>query len=88
MSGINRRQIDIDHLLVRIGVEPNTEMLAGQIDVDNNGYISANSRCQTSIPNIYAAGDVTNPYSMTISNAVGAGALAARSVYSFLSDQR
>lgn len=80
--------VHIDHLLIRIGVAPNTEIFKGQIDLDDKGYIIANSRGETSIRNIYAAGDVTNSVAPTISSAVGSGAVAAKSILAFLAGSR
>lgn len=64
-------------VLIRIGVEPNTELFRGQLELDEKGFIVVNARCETSVGNIYAAGDVASPDCMTISSAAGMGATAA-----------
>jgi thioredoxin reductase (NADPH) len=64
-------------VLVRIGVEPNTELFAGQLELDERRYISVNSKCETSADRVYAVGDAANPDSTTVSTAAGTGATAA-----------
>jgi len=76
--------IPAEIVLVRIGVEPNTYNLRGAIDLDERGYIKINSSCETNIKNIFAAGDVANPLSPTISSAVGMGATAAKIIFARL----
>lgn len=78
------RSLSIDHLLIRIGVEPNAELFRGIIKTDNNGYAEVNSRCETSVAGIYAIGDVADPIAPTISSAVGHGAIAAKVIRSSL----
>lgn len=73
-----------DILLCRIGVEPNTEILRGKIELDKNGYVKINSNCETNIRGIFAIGDVANPLSPTVSSAVGMGATAVKAIYSWL----
>ena len=72
--------VDVDLGLVRIGVDPNTELLRGKVDLDDRNYVIADSRCETSSPGIYAVGDVANPASPTIATAVGSGATAAKHI--------
>lgn len=67
-----------DFLLLRLGVEPNTELLRGKVKLDENGYCLIDSHCETNIKNIYAIGDVANPLAPTISGAVGMGASVAK----------
>ena len=71
-------------LLIRIGVEPNTEILRGKIPLDKNGYVLINNTCETNINGVFAIGDVANPLSPTVSSAVGMGATAIKVIYSWL----
>ena len=73
-------RIEADHVLIRIGVQPNTELFRGQIELDKGGYISALADCSTSLSNIFAIGDVANPASMSIATAAGNGATVARTI--------
>ena len=74
------RTIPADSVLIRIGVQPNTEILNGQLELDADGYVRVGSSGASSVPAIFAVGDVANPVSPTISTAVGGGATAAKSV--------
>ncbi len=82
-----RRRLKADHVLIRIGVEPNTEFLNGQIRLDSSGYIITNEKCETNIAGVYAVGDVANPLSPTISTAVGTGASAVKASHACLTSK-
>ncbi len=77
-------KLETDFVLLRIGVQPNTELFKGQLDLDERGYVEVDSRCETSIEQVYAIGDVANPASPTISTAVGMGATAIKALFSQL----
>jgi thioredoxin reductase (NADPH) len=71
-------QMAVGGVLIRIGVEPNAELFQGQLQQDERGYINVSSEQETSIENVFAIGDISNPRSPTISSATGAGATAAK----------
>ncbi|HEX8458072.1 MAG TPA: NAD(P)/FAD-dependent oxidoreductase [Pyrinomonadaceae bacterium] len=71
-------QMAVGGVLVRIGVEPNDELFRGQLQQDARGYVTVTSEQETSIENVFAAGDISNPLSPTVSSAAGAGATAAK----------
>jgi thioredoxin reductase len=71
-------------VLVRIGVEPNTELFHEQLEADAGGYITVNGQQETNVPMVFAVGDVSNPVGPTISGATGAGATAAKVIASRL----
>ncbi|MEZ5345429.1 MAG: NAD(P)/FAD-dependent oxidoreductase [Pyrinomonadaceae bacterium] len=76
----NTSILETDALLVRIGVVPNTELFSGKLKLDAGNYIVINDLCETSMPRIFAVGDVSNPVSPTVSSAVGAGATAVKTI--------
>jgi thioredoxin reductase (NADPH) len=78
-------QMAVRGVLVRIGVEPNTESFREQIHMDERGYIITTGEQETSIGGVFAVGDVSNPLAPTISGATGAGATAAKVIASRLS---
>lgn len=78
------RTLAVGAVLIRIGVEPNTEIFRGKAALDKDGYIKINQNCQTNLPNIFAVGDVANPLSPTVSSAVGTGATAAKIIKTLL----
>lgn len=77
-EGLKPFQLAVRGVLIRIGVEPNTELFREQIETDEKGFIAVNSQQETNVPMVFAAGDVSNPIAPTISGATGAGATAAK----------
>jgi thioredoxin reductase (NADPH) len=77
-------QMAVKGVLVRVGVEPNTDLYRDQLATDDRGYVVVNGQQETSITNVFAIGDVANPLAPTISGAVGAGATAAKVIASRL----
>jgi thioredoxin reductase (NADPH) len=71
-------QMAVGGVLVRVGVEPNTELFRDQLQLDAGGYIIATGDCETSVENVFAIGDVSSPLAPTISGATGAGSTAAK----------
>jgi thioredoxin reductase (NADPH) len=76
--------VETDYLLVRIGVEPNSDLFIGRAVADKRGYAVVDSACLTTISGVFIAGDVANPTSPTIATAVGMGAAAAKAAHQFL----
>ncbi len=76
--------IDTDGVFVYIGLIPVTGIFKGQVDIDDNGYIITDRRQQTSVPGVFAAGDVQNPDFRQAVVAAGSGAVAAIEVGRFL----
>lgn len=83
-GGIKPFQLAVRGVLIRIGVEPNTQLFREQLQVDERGYVRVNSEQETSVPMVFAIGDVSNPLAPTISSATGAGATAAKVISSRL----
>lgn len=76
----NTARIECDAVLIRIGVDPNTDLFGDQVKLDDRGFIVVDKQLRTSIPGVWAIGDVASPDAMTIANAVGAGSVAAKSI--------
>jgi len=83
-QGLKPFQLAVRGVLIRIGVEPNTELFREQLKTDEQGYIEVSSRQETDVPMVFAVGDVSNPLAPTISGATGAGATAAKVIASRL----
>ena len=77
-------QMAVQGVLIRIGFEPNTDLVRDQLDLDEWAFVIVSSRQETSITNVFAVGDVANPLAPTIAGAVGAGATAAKVIASRL----
>jgi len=76
-DGGNHRTLEVAGLFVAIGVVPKANFLAGLLDLDPEGYILTDSECRTSMPGVFAAGDVRKKILKQIATAVGDGAIAA-----------
>ncbi|HEV2837331.1 MAG TPA: FAD-dependent oxidoreductase [Pyrinomonadaceae bacterium] len=87
-DGLKPFQLAVRGVLIRIGVEPNTELFREQLELDQKGYVSISSEQETSVPMVFAVGDGSNPASPTISSATGAGTTAARVIGARLNSQR
>ncbi len=82
--GSEPERVAADAVLIRIGVEPNTQLFGDRLDLDRRGYIIVDKAFRTSLPGVWAIGDITSPHAMTIANAVGSGSVAAKSIASSL----
>jgi thioredoxin reductase (NADPH) len=71
-------QMGVQGVLIRIGWEPNSVFINGQLELDEAGYVIVGSQQETSVANVFAIGDVANPLAPTVAGAVGAGATAAK----------
>ena len=80
-------ELQIDALFVSIGRKPATDLVAGQLELEN-GYIVADESTQTSIPGIYAVGDIRTKALRQILTAASDGANAAHHAEAWLSEQR
>ena len=70
-------ELKVDGVFVSVGLIPNTVYLKGLVNLDENGMIIVNDRMETSVPGIYAAGDIRhNSIRQTVA-AAGDGAVAA-----------
>ena len=77
-------KIAADGTFVEVGLRPNTQMVAGLVNLDERGFIEVDPYSRTSVPGIFAAGDVTNIYAEQVLVAVGEGVKATLSAYEFL----
>jgi thioredoxin reductase (NADPH) len=74
-------------VLVHIGLDPNTGYLKDILKLGKQGQILVNSRMETSVPSIFAAGDIRDGSAGQVSTAVGDGAVAAISAVRLLQQQ-
>ncbi|MFI5212462.1 MAG: NAD(P)/FAD-dependent oxidoreductase [Candidatus Saccharimonadales bacterium] len=76
---------ETDGIFIFIGLLPNTGFLAGSgIVLDEQGLVTTNALLETTMPGVYASGDVRSGATMQIASAVGEGATAALSIREYL----
>lgn len=76
--------VDLEGIFVQIGLLPNTDWLKGTVELSPRGEIIVDARGETSLPGVFAAGDVTTvPYKQIVI-AVGEGAKASLSAFDHL----
>jgi thioredoxin reductase (NADPH) len=83
------RAIECDGVFVFIGMVPNSGFLRGFVDLDEAGFVGGDPRTlETSVPGVFAAGDVRDGSSKQITAAVGEGTVAAFMVQRWLESRR
>ena len=79
-------ELACDGVFVSIGRAPATELVKGQLELDESGYIRADESTKTNIPGVFAVGDVRTKVLRQIVTAVADGAMAAHAAEEFLLD--
>ena len=77
-----------DGIFVSIGREPSTSLFAGEIQLDESGYIIAGEDTKTSVPGVFAAGDVRVKELRQVITAASDGAVAAHMAGEYLAENR
>jgi len=75
-----------DGVFVFIGHDPNTSLFSGQLDMDPKGYLRVDSRMQTSVAGVFAAGEAADPVFRQVATSAGMGVAAAISAERWLQE--
>ena len=81
------RQLDATGLFIAIGHDPRSELLTGQVDLDDNGYVVVQQPATaTNLPGVFAAGDLVDHHYRQAITAAGTGCAAALDAERYLAD--
>lgn len=94
LSGVRLRDVStgktselaVDGLFVSIGRSPETALVAGQVELDHSGYIVADESTRTSLPGVFAVGDVRTKAVRQVVTAAADGAVAAHYAEQYLAE--
>ena len=73
----DRQQMPTDGVFIFIGHYPNSSLFEDQLKMDEKGYLTVDERFMTSVPGVFAAGEIMDPVYRQIATSVGQGCSAA-----------
>ncbi|NPV85668.1 MAG: thioredoxin-disulfide reductase [Anaerolineae bacterium] len=79
-------ELATDGVFIFIGHTPNTQLFKGQLELDGKGYIVSDIQMRTSVPGVFAAGEVCDPNYRQVVTSAGMGAAAAIQATRFLEE--
>ena len=84
----DERKLSCDGIFVAIGRKPASELAAGQLDLDERGYVITDESTKTNIPGVFAAGDVRTKVLRQVITAAADGAMAAHYAEEYLAGRK
>ena len=78
--------LPINGVFVFVGYIPNSDLVRGQVNLDDRGFVITGNNMETSIPGVFAAGDIRSKLLRQVSTAVGEGATASFAAEKYLAD--
>jgi thioredoxin reductase len=79
-----QRTLAVDAIFVELGLKPHSELVQGWVELDHEHRVIVNCEAETSVPGLFAAGDVTHLPAEQVLIAIGEGAKAALNAYEYL----
>lgn len=78
------RKLDVEGVFIQFGLLPNNSLVRDFVALDEDGHVIINEHCETSIPGLYAAGDLTNVHAEQVPVSLGEGAKASLAAWEYL----
>ncbi|MEW5989040.1 MAG: thioredoxin-disulfide reductase [Chloroflexota bacterium] len=82
-----QKKMPTDGVFIFVGHFPNSQFLQGQVALDEHGYVITDELMRTSVPGVFAAGEIQDPTYRQIATSVGQGCAAALQCEKWLSEQ-
>lgn len=79
--------VELSGVFVYVGLEPNSQLVKGLLEVDGAGHIPVNVTMETEVPGVYAVGDIRQHSSSQLVSAAGDGATAAISAFKYINSK-
>jgi thioredoxin reductase (NADPH) len=83
-----RKEIPVDGVFIAIGHSPATAIFKGKIDLHADGHVVVTNGTRTSVPGVFAAGDVRDPRYRQAISAAGSGCMAAIDALKYLEGEK
>ncbi len=80
------RDQPVEGVFIFIGHYPNSDLFNGQLEMDDQGYIIVDQRMHTSVPGVFAAGEIADPHFRQVVTSAGMGAAAAMEAGHYLDE--
>lgn len=80
------RELDVEGCFMFLGMDPISELVQGLVDCAEGGWVKTDCRMATSVPGIFAAGDVRETPLRQVITAASDGAIAAMSAYNYITE--
>lgn len=80
------QELPTDGLFVFVGHHPNTELFAGQVEMDERGYLRTDVTMRTSVPGVFVAGEAGDPHYRQVITSAGMGAAAAMQAIRYIEE--
>jgi thioredoxin reductase (NADPH) len=81
-----KKEWEYDGVFVFIGLSPNSDLVEGMVEIDDNNFLTTDKTMMTSLPGLFAAGDVRADSTKQAASAVGEGASAAIMISKYLEE--